>query len=272
MEDDKIKIYERALAREKSARKEAERILEEKSRELYFKTQELKISNEKLEELLQTKTSELKGVFGNIVDAYVVMDLTGNVLKMNEAAQKLLGYTHEDKLNLLSLVLPEEHEKVLSSFKQFSEEGSITDFQVKISVANGSTRLVHINASIIYNGKNQPVAAQGIVRDITEEKAAEHRLIESQNRLSTLISHLHSAVLLEDENRKVVVTNNRFCEFFKIPVGPIEMIGMDCANAAEQSKDLFQNPEEFVSRINQLTAEKKQVLSDELHLKDGTIL
>ncbi|AGC75151.1 PAS domain-containing sensor histidine kinase [Nonlabens dokdonensis] len=272
MDNDKIKIYERALAREKAARKEAERILEEKSKELYLKSQELKVSNEKLEELLLTKTSELKGVFGNIVDAYVVMDLNGVVIRMNNAAQDLLGYSTDTKLNLFSLVLPEEQVKVLTSFKEFSENGSITDFQVKIKVASGAVRLVHINASIIFNGKNQPVAAQGIVRDITEENAAQKLLLESQNRLSTLISHLHSAVLLEDENRNVVVTNQRFCQFFKIPVSPEQMVGVNCANAAEQSKSLFKNPEEFVERINHLTDEKKQVLSDELYLVDGRVL
>ena len=35
MEEEKIKIYQRALAREKAARQQAEQILEEKSKELY---------------------------------------------------------------------------------------------------------------------------------------------------------------------------------------------------------------------------------------------
>ena len=132
MDDEKIKIYQRAIAREKAARKEAERILEEKSKELFLKSQELKVTNEKLEELLQTKTSELKGVFGNIVDAYVVMDLNGLVLRMNRAAQDLLGYSSDSNLNLFSMVLPEEQFKVLESFKEFSHKGSITNFKVKI--------------------------------------------------------------------------------------------------------------------------------------------
>lgn len=272
MDDEKIKIYQRAIAREKAARKEAERILEEKSKELFLKSQELKVTNEKLEELLQTKTSELKGVFGNIVDAYVVMDLNGLVLRMNRAAQDLLGYSSDSNLNLFSMVLPEEQFKVLESFKEFSHKGSITNFKVKIKVATGAVRLVHINASIIYNGKNQPVAAQGIVRDITEENAAQKLLVESQNRLSTLISNLHSAVLLEDENRKIVVANQRFCEFFNISYDPSQMIGIDCSNAAEQSKNLFKNPEKFVERINHLIENKKQVLSDELYLYDGRVL
>ena len=72
MKDDASDIYKRALQREKAARKEAEKILEEKSRELYFKSQALEEANKKLEQLVKDKTSELKGVFENIVDAYVV--------------------------------------------------------------------------------------------------------------------------------------------------------------------------------------------------------
>ena len=272
MNEDKVNMYKRAIAREKAARKEAERILEEKSRELYFKSKELEVSNKKLEELVQEKTSELKGVFENIVDAYVVMDISGNVLKMNDAAENLLGYGINDKINLLSLVVPEEHERLAVSFQQLYENGSITDFNIKISIANGSIRLVHVNASMIYNSDQRPIAAQGIVRDITEIKAAEQKLVNSQNRLSTLISNLDSAVLLEDENRNLVVTNNRFCEFFRIPVDPHNMIGVNCEEAAQKSKNLFENPEEFISRIIVLTREKKQVLSDELQLKDGRIL
>ena len=183
MNEDKVNMYKRAIAREKAARKEAERILEEKSRELYFKSKELEVSNKKLEELVQEKTSELKGVFENIVDAYVVMDISGNVLKMNDAAENLLGYGINDKINLLSLVVPEEHERLAVSFQQLYENGSITDFNIKISIANGSIRLVHVNASMIYNSDQRPIAAQGIVRDITELRSLE---LQKQNLLKKL--------------------------------------------------------------------------------------
>jgi len=272
MKEDENNIYKRALQREKAARKEAERILEEKSRELYFKSQALEEANLKLERLVQEKTSELKGVFENIVDAYVVMDLSGQVLKMNEAAENLLGYTLEDQINLMSLVQPSEQPKVVEGFSTLITSGSITDFQIHISIASNETRLVHINASVIYNEKNLPIAAQGIVRDITDVNAAEQKLIDSENRLSTLISSLESGVLLEDEHRNIVITNQRFCDFFGIPVVPANMVGLNCENAAEQSKDLFEDPKAFVSRINELVKNKSQVLGDELMMVDGKIL
>ena len=65
MSQKKIDILERALVREKMARKQAEKILESKSRDLYQTTQELISSNKKLEHLLDEKSSELSIIVNN---------------------------------------------------------------------------------------------------------------------------------------------------------------------------------------------------------------
>ncbi|MDT0558974.1 ATP-binding protein [Ichthyenterobacterium sp. W332] len=169
MSQEEVDILKRALAREKASRKAAEEILEAKSAELYETAQKLHESNKKLEKLVKEKTSELRGVFENIVDAYVVMDLWGNVLKMNDAAIQLLGYNNsEDDFNLLELADPTEAENVMNTFETLINQGSVTDFQVKINTKFNGQRLVHINASIILDDTNKPIAAQGIVRDITD--------------------------------------------------------------------------------------------------------
>ena len=272
MVEDKLKMYERALAREKAARKEAERILEEKATELYHKTQELKKTNRKLESLVYSTASELQGVFENIIDAYVVMDLEGTAVKMNDAAEKLLGYSVDSHINLYDLVVEEDKDLVTKSFQQLTQKGSITNFEIHIKRSCGTIRCVQINASIIYDRDKMPIAAQGIVRDVTHKKLAEQQLLDSQNRLSTLILNLESGVLLEDEDRNIVITNKRFCDFFGIPVAPDQMVGLNCEDAAEQSKGLFVDPDGFVKRINELLKSKVQALADELQLKDGRIL
>lgn len=170
MSQNKIDILQRALAREKSARKQAEKILESKAAELYEANRKLEKSYTELEDLLNRTDSQLQGVFENIVDAYVIMDLMGNILKMNEPAVNLLGFKHsKEDFNLLEMVDPSEVNRVTSSFKTLLEEGSLTDFNIKIITRKQEQKLVHINASIIYD-KGQPVAAQGIVRDITQAK------------------------------------------------------------------------------------------------------
>jgi hypothetical protein len=58
--NDAIVKYERRLVREKLARKEAERLLEEKSLELYSTNLSLKLLNESLENQVKVRTVDLK--------------------------------------------------------------------------------------------------------------------------------------------------------------------------------------------------------------------
>ncbi|KAB8155646.1 PAS domain S-box protein [Kordia sp. TARA_039_SRF] len=273
MSQEKIDILERALKREKAARRAAEKILEDKSRELYLLSEQLKVSNAKLEASVSETSSQLAGVFENIIDAYLVMDLSGNVLKMNDAASELFGYNlDEEALNVSKLVYPEDSKYAYDSFNELIEKGTFSNYTARVYRKNKEVRWVQINASLIYDKTEKPIAAQGIIRDITDQKAFDDKLIESENRLSTLILNLDSAILLEDEDRKIVLTNQKFCEIFKIPVEPQFLTGQDCSQAAEESKKLFKEPEAFIKIINQILHEKKQVIGKELVMADGTIL
>ncbi|MBI6118052.1 PAS domain-containing sensor histidine kinase [Salegentibacter maritimus] len=399
--DQKIQILERALQREKAARKAAENILEEKSTELYNLSEELRRSKNSLEDLLNRKTSELEGVFENIIDAYVVMELSGDVIKMNQAAIDLLGYNVSlEPINLVKLVKREYLDYTFETFKELITHGKFNNYKAVIITKNGEEKTVQINASVIYDSNENPIAAQGIARDITEDmrlrklmeeqkqqldiifknspigvslskslesglimvnqamcdmlgytkeefmnvqvqdlthpddieeskilrqkmfkgeidrfniekryitknkeivwaktsvtgvkdskgitdlmvatvediteqKEANTKLKESENRMATLIMNLETGILLEDETRHISLTNQKFCDMFNIPVPPEVLIGTDCSNAAEESKHHFQKPEQFVEGITQLLENKQTVLAEELHLKDGRIL
>ncbi len=273
MNQEKIDILLRTIEREKAARKAAEKILESKSLELYHLSEELKKTNTKLETLLDEKSSQLEGIFENIVDAYVVIDLQGNVIKFNDAAIQLFGHDiYKEPLNVMNLVHKEDITYAVSSFTDLQEKGFFKDYEARIYTKNNQVKWVHINASIVFDKNKNPIAAQGIVRDITEQKNSDVKLKESENRLSTLILNLDSAILLEDEHRKIVLTNHKFCEYFKIPVSPEFLIGQDCSNATNESKFIFENPDEFVTRIEGILGNKTMVLGDEITMVDGTIL
>lgn len=192
MEHDEISIYKRALEREKAARHQAEKILEEKSRDLYNTSLELKDSNLKLEKLLFEKSTQLKGVFENIIDAYVVMDLKGNVIKLNNAAIELFGYNANDKvLNVNSLIYKDDYNYAIESFLTLTEQGFFTNYKARVYTKFKGVRWVHINASIVYNKDKQPIAAQGIVRDITDRKNLESQKEKLLQELEKSNEELH---------------------------------------------------------------------------------
>lgn len=266
MSQNQIEILQRALKREKAARNAAEQILEVKARELYT-------ANQKLKSLLDEKSSQLEGVFENILDAYVIMDLEGNVIKFNESATKLFGYDIEkETVNVKNLVYKEDFEYAIASFMKLTNEGFFKDYEARVYTKSKEVKWVHINASVIFDKDKKPVAAQGVVRDITDQKKSEAKLIESEKRLATLVLNLDSGIILEDENQKIVLTNNKFCNLFNIDEEPTNLVGMDCTKAAEHNKVLFKDPETFLKRMHEIDSAKKTVIGEELEMLDGKIL
>ncbi|WP_439153267.1 ATP-binding protein [Winogradskyella sp.] len=170
MSQKQIDIFQRALIREKQARKAAESILEEKSNFLYESNKKLARLYSNLESDYTRTNSELQGVFENIVDAYVITDLNGNILRMNKSAMSLLNISEKyPDVNLIKMVHHNDVDYLKSSIRPFLKQGFIKNFEVRLITNTNDIKTVHINASVIYD-KEKPVAAQGILRDITEIK------------------------------------------------------------------------------------------------------
>ena len=233
MSKQEIELLQRALDRQVKARKEAEKILESKSKELYDTLHYLREDNNRLKGLLQEKTSELEGVFFNIPDPYLVINLKGQVIKMNQAAKLFLGFdTEKEDFYAAQLVHHEYLMATLQSFGLLQEVGILKNFKTKINIKSGVSRFVQVNANLIYDASGMPIAAQGVLRDVTnvEEVSAileeqKEALKDSQKRLEAVISDLqaqkekYSSIianmnlgLVEVDNEDLVqLVNKSFC-------------------------------------------------------------
>ncbi|MFY7890805.1 MAG: PAS-domain containing protein, partial [Spirosomataceae bacterium] len=87
-----------------------------------------------------------------------------------------------------------------------------------------------------------------------------------------LITNLHSAILVENENREIALTNQRFCDMFGLPFTPEQMVGMNCMTFADQAKVLFENPNGFSSRVDELLTSRVATVQEELRMVDGRVL
>jgi len=233
MSKQEIELLQRALDRQVKARKEAEKILESKSKELYDTLHYLKEDNNRLKGLLQEKTSELEGVFFNIPDPYLVINLKGQVIKMNQAAKLFLGFdTEKEDFYAAQLVHHEYLMATLQSFGLLQEVGILKNFKTKINIKSGGSRFVQVNANLIYDASGMPIAAQGVLRDVTNEEEVsaileeqKEALKDSQKRLEAVISDLqaqkekYSSIianmnlgLVEVDNEDLVqLVNKSFC-------------------------------------------------------------
>ena len=245
MSDQNIQILQRALEREKLARKEAEKILEKKSLELYEKTEELASINSNLSQVINEQTIEFNDIFDNIIDSYILMDLHGNVLKMNNPAKEFFGYDIEkDKFNVTDIIFEEDMQYAYQSFYQLIEVGHFENYQARIYTKSNEVKWVEINSRTISNGKTEPRFAHGIVRDITEQKRQQEAFEAQKKQLDTIVDNSSVGIVLTVQGR-VVKSNAAFQRF----VGYSEE---EIANMAVMDVSLEFDKKETLKNLGQL--------------------
>jgi len=227
MNQKEIDILKRALDRERASRKLAEKILEKKSKELYELNIKLEKSNVKLTSLNNKVNSQLQGVFENLVDPYVEIDLNGDILQMNNAAVDLLGLkSQSDKINVLKLVHPDDGEMIAPNFKELLSKGSITNFKVKLITQSKKTKLVHINGSIIYDN-GVASGAQGILRDITIEDKYQKAIEGEKLKYENIIANMNLGLIEVNNHDEIVMANQSFIDISGFKQS--ELLGKKCS-------------------------------------------
>lgn len=275
-----VEILRRKLEREKSTRRQAELLLESKSLELYVANEELKRLNAALQQDLERKSRTLERqkvriqqLVDDANDIIYICSPEGIFRYVNPVAMRLMEYSQEELIgkHYSELVHPDHLQSVTAFYaKQVTlEESSYLEFPVltksgkqlwlgqKVNMVKRNGEIIRLNA---------------IARDITDQKLSEKKVADLYLRLKTILENLQAGVLVEDEHRKIVAVNQKFCDIFGIPVSPELLIGVDCADSAEQSKHLFASPEAFTSRIEILLQKQEIATHDSLEMVNGTIL
>ena len=260
MSDEKLHILEKALKRERLARKQAEKILELKSLELYEKTEELASINDNLAKVIDEQTLEITGILDNIVDSYILMDLHGNVLKMNEPAINFFGYDiKKEKFNVTEIIYEEDHEYAYESFYQLIEVGYFKDYQARIYTKSGDIKWVEINSRIIRDGETEPRFAHGIVRDITESKAQQEAFEAQKQQLDAIVDNSSIGIVLTNKG-KVLRSNKAFQDL--IEYSEEDLIGMTVKDVSfhEDEELSYKNIKKLLSgEVDQFAMNKRYV-------------
>ena len=189
---------------------------------------------------------------------------------VNAAAAKIFETTIDELTGspLYDFLNPREIEKIAHQTSR-RKYGITNDYELQIVTKAGNIRFIEVSVSPKLDERNNYAGAYGIFRDITDRKLAQEALKEKTLLLSNLIINMQEGILLEDSSRKIVLTNQLFCDMFSIPAPPDALIGADCSESAEQTKSLFKDPEKFLTQIHKVLADKEAILNDQLELTDG---
>ena len=222
--------------------------------------------NEKLED----SESRYRSIFNGSPDGIMVVDeQTKMIIYANSSQCLLLGYTEEElKTMTIDGIHPADtFPDTMAMFESISRGEKTIAGNIQCFKKNREIFYVDVAASFLtINGRKCIV---GFFRDITQRRHAEEEIKNKASLLTNLIINLYEGILLEDSNRRILLTNQLFCDMFGIPAPPEALLGADCTNAAEESKALLTDPGKFIADIKVILARKQVVLNDELELADG---
>ncbi len=105
-----------------------------------------------------------------------------------------------------------------------------------------------------------------------ERRQGEEMLRATTTRLTCLIQSVQTAVLMEDEEGRIILANPRFCDLFARRVAPEDLIGVDGAQFVAFMGDAFGCGREYEARVAEILGRRLPVVGEQLNLPDGRVL
>ncbi len=206
-------------------------------------------------------------------DVISILDARGRVSYESPSIERVLGYEvgEADDAARLALIHPDDLGATLDAVRGLQgRPGASVSYEHRIRARDGSWRILE---SVATNRLHDPSVVGTVIntRDITERREAEAALRATTSRLQNLVQNLHAGVLVEDEERRIVVVNSDFCALFGIEADPAVLLGVPCAEAVGVPQ-VVHDPQRYAARLDELVAAREPVHGEEVVFADGRTL
>jgi PAS domain S-box-containing protein len=192
--------------------------------------------------------------------------------------QRLLGYSEQAFAAVRSrwqnLVHPDDH-ALLEQCMGAYLSGQVADClcENRMRCADGSYKWVLTRAVVTErDAAGAPVILSGAHTDISTLKHTQQALEVTTHSLYTAINHFREGMVLEDENRRVMLTNDAFAREMSRVSSASELVGLDGEDLARESCHYMRYPSAYLARIAAVLARRELVTGDLVEMKDGRVL
>jgi two-component system sensor kinase FixL len=144
-----------------------------------------KILRERQMRRLEAHRDYLADLVESSNDAIVAGTLDGRIASWNKAAEAMFGYSAGEVVGLpLAVLSPPEHEnEAVEIFQRLKAGETAIQYETRLLKKGGSPVLAAVAASLVYNRAGEVRGTSAIMRDITEQRAADERFKNLQAEL-----------------------------------------------------------------------------------------
>src|SRR5665647_2645222 len=164
---------------------------------------------------LRESEERYRELFESSLDGIIITDLAGNILKVNPAFEKMLGYSTEELQHLSYQQLTparwhESEERIVR--EQIFEHGYSDEYEKEYIRKDGSIFPISIRVWLSRDKQGQPRGMWGLIRDITERKQIEEILKQSVKQYQTLGDTIPYGVWITDAEGYCTFASDSFLE------------------------------------------------------------
>lgn len=133
------------------------------------------------ENALRQSEERYRDLVENALDIIYVHDLDGNYTSINQAGEKITGFSRDEilSMNMAGSIAPEYLGKARKMMAAKLEGKEVTAYEIELIAKDGHRIVLEINSRLVYDN-GVPVAIQGIARDTTERHLLEEKYRQSQ--------------------------------------------------------------------------------------------
>ncbi|WP_078381309.1 PAS domain-containing sensor histidine kinase [Sutcliffiella halmapala] len=152
---------------------------------------------------LQKSEERFREMFQHALDAIVLVDNYGNIMRANPAASRAFELPLDELENSkLQYFVPRENKRVSSIIKQFNARGEIRE-ELEFHMPNGQKKLLEFTANKgIIDGFNMI-----IFRNVSERRKMEKDLRESEQKFRKIFNNAMDGIILWDDSCTIIDAN-----------------------------------------------------------------
>ncbi|MBG9376713.1 PAS domain S-box protein [Panacibacter sp. DH6] len=202
-------------------------------------------------------------------------NFTTGITRFSKKQSELLNAgIEDDNVTLWWNSIHPSDRPVLEAIDARYKEGTIDHhcLEYRLLCKDGSIKWVLDKGVVVKkNAAGKPLITAGTHTDITSIKQAESALRQSEQRFNSLSENLNDGILVEDEYRNVILSNQQFCTMFNISFTPQALSALGAAEVINHCGKSAKSAALFTDLVKNLVQQRSKVTGLIIELFNGNI-
>jgi PAS domain S-box-containing protein len=173
-----------------------------------------------------TSASWAAAIVESCSEAIISTSLDGHIVGLNSAAEQLFGYLADEIIGRKwqFLIPPEDVKEIAGTLRRFQNGEKTFRIETHLRRKIGVNIKSLLSISAVRDRAGTLLGFSGMFRDITEDKLAENKLRQSEEKFKSVFKYSSDAISIGSlDDGKYVDINDEFCRMTRLP--PEKIIG-----------------------------------------------